>query len=48
MYLYAKDLYEKKYQLLINKREEVGLKHYDNPKVFIEYSNDTHDVYKNK
>ena len=48
IYLYAKDLYEKKYQLLINKREEVGLKHYDNPKVFIEYSNDTHDVYKNK
>ena len=48
IYLYAKDLYEKKYQLLINKREEVGLKHYDDPKAFIEYSNDMHDVYKNK
>ena len=48
IYLYAKDLYEKKYQLLINKREEVGLKHYDDPKAFIKYSNDMHDVYKNK
>ena len=27
--LYTKDLYEAKYQYLINKREKVGLKHYD-------------------
>ena len=47
IYLYAKDPYEKKYQYLINKREEVGLDHFNNPKAFIEYSNDMQDVYKN-
>ena len=47
IYLYAKDPYEKKYQYLINKREEVGLDHFNNPKTFIEYSNDMRDVYKN-
>ena len=47
IYLYAKDLYDAKYQYLINKREKVGLNHYDNPKVFVEYSNDMQDVYKN-
>ena len=46
-YLYAKDPYEAKYQYLINKREKVGLNHYDDPKAFIEYSNDMQDVYKN-
>ena len=40
MYLYAKDLYEAKYQFLINKRENVGLKHWNDSKAFIEYSND--------
>ena len=44
---YAKDPYEDKYQYLINKRESVALKHFNNPKVFIEYSNDIHSVYKN-
>ena len=47
IYLYAKDLYEKKYQYLINKREKVGLNHFNGPKAFIEYSNDMQDVYKN-
>ena len=47
IYLYAKDPYEDKYQYLINKRESVGLKHFNDPKAFIEYSNDIHDVYKN-
>ena len=47
IYLYAKDPYEDKYQYLINKRESVGLKHFNDPKAFIEYSNDMHDVYKN-
>ena len=47
IYLYAKDLYEAKYQLLINTRGKVGLKHYDDPKAFIEYSNYMYDVYKN-
>ena len=47
IYLYAKDPYEAKYQYLINKREKVGLNHYDDPKAFMEYSNDRQDVYKN-
>ena len=45
-YLYAKDPYEAKYQYLINKRESVGINPFNNPKAFIEYSNDMHDVYK--
>ena len=47
IYLYAKDPYEAKYQYLINKREGVGINHFKDPKAFIEYSNDMHDVYKN-
>ena len=47
IYLYAKDLYEDKYQFLIKKRENIGLKHFNDPKSFIEYSNDMRDVYKN-
>ena len=47
-YLYDKDLYEVKYQFLIKKRQDVGLKHfYQDPKAFIEYSNDMKDVCKN-
>ena len=46
-YLYAKDPYEAKYQYLINKREGVGINHFKDFKVFIEYSNDMHDIYKN-
>ena len=40
IYLYAKDPYEAKYQLLINKRESTGLKYLNDSKAFIEYSND--------
>ena len=47
MYLYAKDPYEAKYQHLINKREKVGISHFNDPKSFIEYSNDMMEVYKN-
>ena len=47
IYLYAKDPYEDKYQYLINKREHVGINHLNDPKAFIEYSNDMHKVYKN-
>ena len=47
IYLYAKDAYEAKYQFLINKRESTGLKHINDPKAFIEYSNDMQKVYKN-
>ena len=46
IYLYVNDPYEAKYQYLINKREKVGLDHFDNPKAFIEYSNDMQDAYK--
>ena len=45
--MYAKDPYEAKYQYLINKREGVGINHFNDPKAFIEYSNDMRDVYKN-
>ena len=45
--MYAKDPYEDKYQLLIKKRKSIGLKHFNYPKAFIEYSNVMHDVYKN-
>ena len=47
IYLYAKDPYEKKYQYLINKREKVGLNHFNDPKAFMEYSNDMQDAHKN-
>ena len=46
IYLYAKDPYEDKYQFLIKKRESIGLKHFNDPKAFIEYSNDMHYIYK--
>ena len=42
-----KDPYEDKYQLLINKRKIPGLKHFNDPKAFIEYSNNMQDIYKN-
>ena len=44
--MYAKDPYEDKYQFSINKRESTGLKHLNDPKAFIEYSNDMQDVQK--
>ena len=47
IYLYAKDPFEAKYQYLINKRERVDINHFNDPKAFIEYSDDMHDVYKN-
>ena len=47
IYLYAKDPYKAKYQFLINKRKRTGLVYFNDPKAFIEYSNDMQDVYKN-
>ena len=44
IYLYAKDIDEKKYQFLINKREQAGLKNLNDSKAFIEYSNDMSDA----
>ena len=47
IHFYTKDSYEAKYQYLSNKREGVGMNHFNDPKAFIEYSNDMCDVYKN-
>ena len=47
IYLYAKDPYEAKYQYLIDKRKNTRLKHFNDPKAFLEYSNDMQEVYKN-
>ena len=44
IYLYAKDLEERKYQLLIKKREEVGLKKLNGKNAFIEYRNTMDDI----
>ena len=35
MYLFAKGLYEAKYQYLITKREGVGINYFNDPKAFI-------------
>ena len=35
MYLYVKDPCEAKYQFLINKRESIGLKHFNDPKLLL-------------
>ena len=45
IYLYAKDLHEPKYEYLINKREQVGIKNLNDPHAFIEYSDDMNDVF---
>ena len=42
----ANDLYETKYQFLINKREVVCLKHCNDSKAFTEYFNDMY-IYEN-
>ena len=47
IYLYAKDLEEPKYQLLIKKRENTGIKNLNDPNAFIEHSNTMDDVYEN-
>ena len=47
MYLHAKDLSEPKYGYLIKKREDVGVKHLNNPNAYIECSSTMDDVYQN-
>ena len=47
IYLYPRDLNEPKYQFLIKKREDAGIKHFNNPNAFTECSNTTDDVYEN-
>ena len=44
IYLFSKDTDEKKYQYLINKREQAGIKNLNDPHALIEYSNDMNDV----
>ena len=47
IYLCAKDLYEAKYQLLINKRQYGDMKHFNDSEASFEYSNDMDDIYQN-
>ena len=47
IYFYVRDLSEPKYQFLIKKREDAGIKHVNNPNAFIECSNTMDDVYEN-
>ena len=45
--LYGKDLSEAKYEFLIKKREDAGIKHLNDLKAFIEGSNTMDNVYEN-
>ena len=47
IYLYAKDLSEPKYQFSIEKRENAGIKNYNDPTAFIEYSNTLDNIFSN-
>ena len=47
IYLYAKDLSEPKYQFLIKKHENAGIKNLNDPSAFIQYFNTMDDVYNN-
>ena len=47
IYLYAKDLSQPKYEYLIKKRENAGIKHYNDPNAFIACSDTMDDVYGN-
>ena len=46
IYLYAKDFSEPKYEYLIKKREDAGIKNVNNPNAFIVCSNTMDDVYE--
>ena len=47
MYVYDKDPNEAKYQILINKQQNLGLKHFNDSETFIEYSNDMGNIHIN-
>ena len=47
IYLYARDLNEPKYKVLIKKRKDAGIKHLNDSNAFIECSNTMDDVYEN-
>ena len=44
IYLFTKDIHEPKYEYLINKREQAGIKNLNDPHTFIEYSDDMDDA----
>ena len=44
IFLYTKDPYEAKYQLLINKKESTVIKSLNDSKDFIEYSNNMYHI----
>ena len=46
IYLYVKDLFESKYQLLINEKK-VEIRKLKSPKAVIDYSQTINDVYEN-
>ena len=46
IYLFVKDPFESKYQLLMNEREKVVIGNLKNLKAFIDYSQTTDDVYE--
>ena len=46
IYLYARDLNKPKYQFLIKKCEDAGIKHYNDPNAFIECSNTMDNFYE--
>ena len=45
--MYAKGLEEPKYQLLIEKREQVGIKDLEDKNAFIKYSSTMDDIFEN-
>ena len=45
--MYAKGLEEPKYQLLIEKREQVAIKDLEDKNAFIEYSSTMDDIFEN-
>ena len=47
IYLYARDFNERKYKILIKKRDNAGIKHLNDPNAFIECSNTMDNVYEN-
>ena len=47
IYLYAKDSSEPKYECLITKRKDLGIKNFNDPNAFTECSNTMDDVYEN-
>ena len=48
IYLYIKDPFEPKYQLLIDGRQKLGIENLKYPKAFIDYSQTIDDVYEYK